>query len=147
MNRHGSARVFGDRLCAAMRSRGHISTGNKSGVDVVALQKEAGTTYEMARRYCEGKAIPRPEKLAKIAEWLGTTPGALLYGAGEPAVSRLIHTEVLQECLAAAQRAETLTGTTMPPDRMAKLVALLYEEAIDGRRVEDGLITRLLRYL
>lgn len=138
---------FAARLVAAMKARGHVSGAAKSGVDVTALAKASRTTYEMARRYVEGRAIPRPDKLERIGDWLGTSPSQLLYGEREAVSSRVIHAEVLQSCIQAAQEAERLSGTTLSPDRMAKLIAFLYEEALDGHEVNSGLIPRLLRLI
>jgi transcriptional regulator with XRE-family HTH domain len=138
--------TFHDRLRDLMKAKGLISTANKSGVDVRSLAKAAGTTYEMARRYVEGRAIPRADKLEKIAAWLGVSPSELLYG--EPKThDRIIHTEVLQTCIQAVRQAEQLGGRTMKPEQAAKLVALLYEEAIDGREISEGLLARLLRLM
>lgn len=138
---------FGDRLRGLMKARGHISTGNASGVDVTALAAVAGSTYEMARRYVEGRAIPRADKLGRIAGWLGVESAQLLYGEEPKNTNRIIHQEVLQSCLEAARRAAEISGRDLSARQMAKLVALLYEEAIDGRTMNDSLIARLLRLL
>jgi len=141
-------KAFASRLVEVMRARGHISTGNRSGVDVNALAGIAGSTYEMARRYVEGMAMPRAEKVERIARWLNVSKEELLYGQAEHGQQRrLIHTEVLQSCLAAANQAEQLSGRHLSAEQMAKLVALLYEEAVDGREVGEGLIRRLMRLL
>lgn len=140
--------AFSKRLVAAMKAAGHISTGNHSGADVGKLAKAAGTTYEMARRYVEGQALPRAPKLERIARWLGTSSSALLYGQEEPQSPRqTINTETLQACIEAAKRAEQLAGAAIPPEKMAKLVALLYEEAAEGRQVASGMLPRLLRLI
>ncbi len=141
------ASYFSGRLTELMRARGLISTGTASGVDVRALSKSAGVSYEMARRYCEGKAIPRAQTLRAIADWLRVSPADLLYGEPARDSNRIIHTEVLQACLEATRRAEDLNGKPMPAEKMARLVALLYEEAIDGREISEGLLARLLRFL
>lgn len=52
----------------------------KQGKNIVDLQKAIGVTYEMARRYTLGAAIPRDDKLCKIAEYLGVGPSYLKYG-------------------------------------------------------------------
>lgn len=141
------ATSFAARLTERMKAKGYVSTGTRSGVDVNALAKAADTSYEMARRYSEGKAIPRPETLARIAEWLGVEPSVLLYGEPIKEINRIIHTEVLQSCIEAVKRAEQLSGQQVPPEKQAKLIALLYEEALDGREVNTGLIPRLLRLI
>lgn len=62
---------FGTRLAAAM-ARAHVS--------VPELAKAAGVTPEMARRYTLGTAMPRPEKMKKIAALVGLSPSELQYG-------------------------------------------------------------------
>lgn len=52
----------------------------KQDKNIVDLQKAIGVTYEMARRYTLGTAIPRDDKLCKIAEYLGVPPSYLKYG-------------------------------------------------------------------
>lgn len=141
------ATEFAARLVAAMRAQGHVSGTAKSGVDVTALSKAAKTTYEMARRYVEGRAIPRPDKLERIAAWLRASPSDLLYGEPITKAGRIIHTEVLQRCVEAAREAERLAGKELPSEQMAKLVAFLYEEALDGREVSAGGVGRLLRLI
>ena len=103
------ASEFSTRRVAAMKARGHVSGTANSGVDVTALAKAAQTTYEMARRYLEGRAIPRVDKLQRISDWLCTQPSQLLYGEPAAAKSRVIHTEILQSCFEAAKRAEQLS--------------------------------------
>lgn len=130
-----------------MKARGLISTVAASGVDVGALAKAAGTTYEMARRYSEGRAMPRHDKIERIAEWLETTSQDLLYGTQQATPARLIHTEALQSCIQAAQRAEQLSGKQLKPEAMAKLVAILYEEAMEGKQMSEDLLARILRFI
>lgn len=72
-----AAGAFARRLRELMRAQGYVSDTARSGVDVVALAGAAGTTYEMARRYAEGHAVPRPDKLHRIAAWLGVPAAAL----------------------------------------------------------------------
>jgi len=76
-------RDFSQRLITAMRA---VPVGRrpktKHGVDVAALQRETGVTREMARRYLEGEAIPGPDRLRAIAEWLGVRFGWLRDGEG-----------------------------------------------------------------
>jgi transcriptional regulator with XRE-family HTH domain len=141
-------RAFGLRLAGLMRDRGWISTQNRSGVDVARLAQITGSSYEMARRYVEGRAIPRADKLTRVAEWLGVRQSDLLdHPADDHEEQRLIHTEVLQSCIRAAREAEKLAGMELPADKMARLVALLYEEAVDGRALNEGLLKRLMRII
>lgn len=55
-----------------------------AGVSIKQLQEIAEVTYEMARRYKLGTAIPRDDKLEKIADYFATTPAYLKYGKIEP---------------------------------------------------------------
>lgn len=44
------------------------------------LSEETGISYEMIRRYCEGTAKPRDDKLKLIAEFLGVEAAELRFG-------------------------------------------------------------------
>lgn len=76
-------KAFSARLVKAMKKREYVSQRNSaSGVDVAKLKSEAKVTYEMARRYTLGLAIPEPDKLARIAKWLGVRRAWLRDGEG-----------------------------------------------------------------
>lgn len=62
---------FGTRLAVAM-ARAHVS--------IPEVAKAVGVTPEMARRYTLGTAMPRPEKMKRIAALVGLTPSELQYG-------------------------------------------------------------------
>lgn len=62
---------FGARLAEAMR---------RAGLSISDVAAALRVTYEMARRYHEGQAMPRPDKIRKLASLLGLSPGQLLYG-------------------------------------------------------------------
>lgn len=66
---------FGERL----RRRLH-----NIGGDVGELKKELDVTYEMARRYYNGIAMPRAEKMERLARYLGVMKAWLEHGEGEP---------------------------------------------------------------
>jgi len=137
-----SPRAFAARLRTAMLARGYRSDGARSGVDVRALADAVGTSYEMARRYAEGLAVPRPEKLDAIARWLGTSAAALAWGAEQPAAVNL---ELLEKCLSAIAEAQARVGLTLPTERAARLVALLYHEAAAGRFPAPTAVDLLIR--
>lgn len=134
-------KLFGRRLREIMLQRGHGSEGARSGVDIGKLAEAAATSYEMARRYAEGVAIPRPDKLRAIAEWLRVSPGALAWGETGSAVDE----RLLQECLNAVLEAQKRTGKTLTTERSSHLVAVLYQEAASGRFPEKDTIDLLLR--
>lgn len=125
-----AAKAFGARLRDLMIQRGHGSAGSRSGVDVASLAEAASTTYEMARRYAEGIAIPRPDKLAAIADWLSVPPGALAWG--DAASGGLLNEKALQLCIEAVIEAQRRTGRTLTTEQSAHLVALLYQETTAG---------------
>lgn len=125
-------RAFAARLVGRMNDRGHSSPTSRSGVDVAALAAAVGISYEMARRYAEGLAVPRPDKLAKIADWLGVSSAWLMWGEEEGnnqtggAPAEAIDEKVLKECLIAALAAQRSTGIALPPEKAAHLVSILY---------------------
>lgn len=125
-----AAALFGARLRELMVAAGYVSRGARSGVDVAKLAEASRTTYEMARRYAEGIAMPRPDKLAAIARWLGTSPACLAYDA-EP--QNAIDSGKLQQCLEAVTHAQARTGQSLTTEQAAHLVALLYTELNAGR--------------
>lgn len=138
-----AAEAFGHRLRELMRAAGRVSESARSGVDVVALADAGGTSYEMARRYAEGKAIPRPDTLRRIADWLGVPASALAWGADEQDGG--INTEVLQQCITAVIEAQAKARVTLTSERQAALVAALYQEAIDGRFPVPATVARMIR--
>lgn len=96
----------------------------------------------MARRYAEGKALPRPEKLDAIARWLGIPPATLLWGS---ATHDAVDMEVLERCLSAISEAQQRAGVQISTERAAHLVALLYGEAMAGRLPEPTAVDLLLK--
>jgi transcriptional regulator with XRE-family HTH domain len=138
----GQSLAFARRLRDAMTERGHVSAGARSGVDIASLARAAGISYEMARRYAEGAAIPRPNKLEAIARWLGVDPGFLAWGANE---SEPINLQTLETCLTAIAEAQRRTGRTLTTEKAAHLVALLYQEAIAGRHPVQETVDLLLK--
>lgn len=134
--------AFARRLRELMKARGLVSESSRSGVDVSALAHAAGASYEMARRYAEGVALPRPDKLQKIADWLGVPASVLAWGTGEP---ETINTEALQQCIQAVIEAQGKARVSLTTERAAALVAALYQEAIDGRQPRAESVARMLR--
>jgi transcriptional regulator with XRE-family HTH domain len=131
-DKSAAAKSFGARLRSVMAEKGLISKGSRSGVDVPKLAEIAQTTYEMARRYAEGVAIPRPDKLQAIADWLGVEPGTLAWGESTQS-SAVVDGELLQKCLTAVMHAQNTTGRHLSMDQAAHIVAVLYQEAATGR--------------
>jgi len=137
------AKGFARRLVALMESKGYVSKRNRSGVDVTALAKGAGVSYEMARRYVEGTAVPRPDVLRAIAAWLLVDPAELAFG-GQGKASEL-DPDMLAECLLAVQEAQRLAQVNMTEDQAARVVVQLYREARKGEPVSSGALAAFLR--
>lgn len=136
------ADAFGERLRELMREKGHVSGKARSGVDVGSLSDAAGTSYEMARRYAEGMAVPRRGTIQRIAAWLGVAPSVLEWGTREESS---INGEALQECIQAVIEAQMKTGITLSAERAARLVSLLYQESMDGRLPASATVERMLK--
>jgi len=51
------------------------------GGRTASIQKACGITFEQARRYMEGKAMPRPDKMKRLAALIGVSAAELQYGA------------------------------------------------------------------
>jgi transcriptional regulator with XRE-family HTH domain len=71
---------FSGRLVRLLIQNGYASRSAATGVKVRELAEMAGCSFEMARRYTSGNALPDPIAIKTIAEWLKVDPGWLLYG-------------------------------------------------------------------
>lgn len=74
---------FARRLTGRMRDKGfYAERAARSGVDVSVISKWLHVSGEMARRYCEGTAMPSPDRIRRLAEKLGVRSSWLQYGEG-----------------------------------------------------------------
>lgn len=74
---------FAARLTGLMLDKGLTSErAARSGVDVSVVSRLLDVTFEMARRYCGGTAMPGPTKIRKLSAWLGVRAAWLQYGEG-----------------------------------------------------------------
>lgn len=80
---------FSKRLNALLQKEGYISTRSKAGVEIGQLAKVAGVSYQMARKYIIGEALPDYHIIPKIAKWLNVSPSWLLFGENESIVPEL----------------------------------------------------------
>lgn len=85
---------FSERLRGLMIARGHASYSASSGVSPTALCKGIGCFTEMALRYLDGRSIPSPENILKIAAWLDVEPGFLLFGEQGAKKSKQDHNKI-----------------------------------------------------
>lgn len=74
---------FSERLREVMIKKGHASRTAACGVSPAALSKAIGCFTEMALRYLDGRSVPTPDNVLKIAEWLEVDPSYLLFGKQE----------------------------------------------------------------
>jgi hypothetical protein len=90
-----SKKAFAARLKEALLDAGHQSSRNsRTGVNVAPLAQAARTTREMARRYVLGSALPDPNKVDLIADWLKVRTAWLRDGEGHKERGRGIVIEV-----------------------------------------------------
>ena len=74
---------FSKRLNSLLQKEGYISNRSKAGVEINQLAKIAGVSYQMARKYALGMALPDYHIIPKIAKWLKVSPSWLLFGEKE----------------------------------------------------------------
>lgn len=139
--------AFARRLQEAASARGLTSGRSRSGVDIVALASAVGVSYEMARRYAEGLASPKPDVLRSIAEWLHVSMTWLAYGDGEMHATTEVDMRLLEGCIEAVAEAVMQAGVKLDPTRQAHLVGALYREAVNGRRPSSASVAATLKAL
>lgn len=76
--------AFAKRLKEEMLEQGHVAKrGSSLEVDVGVLKTVLGLkSLSIARRYLQGEALPRPEKMVKLAKWLNVNIAWLRDGVG-----------------------------------------------------------------
>jgi transcriptional regulator with XRE-family HTH domain len=137
---------FGRRVRARMVELGLVSPTSRSGVDVSALAKAAGCSYEMARRYADGVAVPRMQTIESIAEFLRVSPAHLVYtGRASTASPPTVDRQELEKCLTAVQEAARRLGRSLSNEQTARIVAALYAETAAGRRPSTESLELLIR--
>lgn len=83
MNRTNFVQNFSQRLNSLLQKEGCISTRSKAGVKIDQLAKVAGVSYQMARKYALGLALPDYHIIPRIADWLNVPSSWLLFGENE----------------------------------------------------------------
>lgn len=132
INRDEEAEAFAVRLQKAASVRGLTSSRSRSGVDITALAAAIDASYEMARRYAEGLAMPKPEAIRMLARWLKVSPAWLAYGEGDIEATSDLDIVLLEQCIKAVTDAQANAGVQLDNESQATLVAGLYREARDG---------------
>src|SRR3990167_1136790 len=83
MERVNFVTKFSKRLKALLQKEGYVSSRSKAGIEIGQLDKIAGVSYQMARKYILGMALPDYHIIPKIAKWLNVSPSWLLFGEKE----------------------------------------------------------------
>lgn len=83
MERADFVKNFSKRLNSLMQKGGYSSNRSKAGIDIKELAKVACVSYQMARKYALGLALPDYHVVPKIAKWLHVSPSWLLFGEKE----------------------------------------------------------------
>ena len=78
VNRTKFMQQFASRLTKIVQDKGYGSIRSKAGIDINRLAKALGCSYQMARKYALGQAMPEIHQIIQIANWLNINPGALL---------------------------------------------------------------------
>lgn len=74
---------FSKRLHFSLENKGYFSSRSKGRVDISQLAKITGVSYQMARKYILGLAMPEYHIISIIAKWLEVSPSWLLFGEEE----------------------------------------------------------------
>lgn len=74
---------FSKRLIHVMQNKGFGSERSKAGIRVKKLAEVTGCSYQMARKYALGEAMPELHIIHIIAQWLDISAGWLLFGEKE----------------------------------------------------------------
>ena len=96
MERANFVTGFSKRLNALMQKEGYVSTRSKAGVKIGQLAEVAGVSYQMARKYALGLALPDYNIIPRIAKWLNSSPSWLLFGEKEFLAPELKPTSVIE---------------------------------------------------
>lgn len=84
MDRIEFTKKFSERLNSLSQNANKTSARSK-GIDIRELARVTDVSYQMARKYALGLALPEYQVIPKIAKWLNTSPGWLLFGEQTPA--------------------------------------------------------------
>lgn len=79
-NRGSILKQFSERLVSQLKKNGFSSLRSSSGVRVGELSRKIGCSTQMARKYVLGQALPDSSVIMSMSNWLGVSPGWLLFG-------------------------------------------------------------------
>ncbi len=84
MDRKKFTQDFSRRLEKKMREEGHQTDRVGLGINIRKLAKISNCSYQMARKYILGLALPDITIIIKIAAWLKVSPSWLLFEEESP---------------------------------------------------------------
>ncbi len=96
MERANFVAKFSKRLNALLQKEGYVSNRSKAGIEIGQLAKVAGVSYQMARKYALGMALPDYHIIPKIAKWLNVSPSWLLFGENEFVIPEIKSTSLIE---------------------------------------------------
>jgi len=74
---------FSKRLAAAMRAKGYAPRPSVLATQFNTRFRGPSVTFQTASRWLNGRAIPQPDKLTVLADWLRVDRGLLGFGEME----------------------------------------------------------------
>ncbi len=132
MERANFVAKFSKRLNSLLQKEGYVSTRSKAGIEIGQLAKVTGVSYQMARKYALGIALPDYHIIPKIAKWLNVSPGWLLFGEKDQVTPELkssslieIDTELLKYIL---NKCTVLFPPTSDAEKIVNFIAgIIYD--------------------
>jgi transcriptional regulator with XRE-family HTH domain len=125
---------FAARLVKAMLDgHYHSRRGAASGVDVGPLAKVANVSREMARRYTEGGALPDPNRMQRIADWLQVRIAWLRDNEGDMR-SAMREPQPTPYGFTAEAEEVARVWLSLPPQLQESMRALLYQQAVIAKK-------------
>lgn len=80
MERKKFLQNFSRRLTSRIIECGYGASRSSSKIDIQKLSEVSGCSYQMARKYALGEALPELNILVEIAKWLNISASWLLFG-------------------------------------------------------------------
>lgn len=110
----------------------------ESGLSIPDFAKKLGVAGSTLVNYRDGRTSPTVDLLMKICEEFLIHPKWLLLGEGpmrlgdeateeDTGTRWYINLDLLRRILSVIKRRQAIRGTTMPPDKEAEMIALIYE--------------------
>jgi len=87
MDRKKIAQEFSERLILQMKKMGHEMPKSKLGINLGWLANTCDCSYQMARLYALGRALPDIQTVVALSQSLEIAPGELLFGDASPDIS------------------------------------------------------------